>query len=215
MSVHSSLKISTALTLALIPALAAPVKAANPRKPMTTSAAAPARKAKAPVAVESETHEAAHEENHDSGSSSLRMGAGFSTLHVASNTLNTLVSTPSLSALFLFGGNHSVQATFAIDGTATTFRSSFGGFYRYTLAGGQASGFHAGGGIALGTVQGATGTAFAIEFGPMMGFHYQVPHAPVQFSLDGGPALAIIDGAANFQVGTRSPLLGVSAHYLF
>jgi hypothetical protein len=178
-----------------------------------TSASAPSRKAKAAESEHRAEMPADHhgEEHHaGGGDGGTRFGAGFTTLNTG------LANFPAFSGTFQFGSASSVQGLFGIDGTSGTFRFSFGGIYRHTLAGTQTTGFHVGGGLVLSTVAaGAATTAFRVTLAPLAGFHYQVPHAPVQLSLDGGPMLTLLDGNADFQVGAGSQLLGLSIHYLF
>lgn len=120
-------------------------------------------------------------------------------------------------------------------GTSSPFAFSVGGFYRMSVLGSRAAGFHVGGGIDLGTaaasaasistsitaaVSGAStstsGSAFFINIRPLAGFHFQLPNLDhVAFSIDGGPTFAINDGNFQFSMGPGGSLLGLSVHYMF
>lgn len=170
----------------------------------------------------------------DSGSSKRGMsfGLGLATTQnlVSSATLVLAGSTTALSGLLDIGGGNVVQANVGIGSTSGGFSFGVSGFFKHTLFGGKSAGFHAGGGLGLGTmgsgsslasVASATAattskTVFVVGLAGLAGVHAMFPGSDdVLLSVDGGPLLTIVDGSANFMMGGLSSALGFSVHYLF
>ncbi len=148
------------------------------------------------------------------GGSFEKTGIGFSTLGVPGDG-------GSLSGWLQFSERHSLQVIAAIGSTGPVFEFETGGLYRYTLTGNQATGFHVGGGVLLGTfgtlnATGGTESAFFIGFGPLAGIHFQIPGLnSIGLSLDGGANFLIADGELNFSIKNLTSALGLSVHYFF
>lgn len=86
--------------------------------------------------------------------------------------------------------------------------------YKRTITQSQNAGFHIGGGLGLGSLRVGVENGFALSVNGLAGIHFRLADAPkVQFHVDGGPVLSVIDGDANFTIGALSGLLGLSIIY--
>lgn len=143
-----------------------------------------------------------------------RLGLGLSTISVGNAS----------SAFSIWGDidtKKSFQGLFAI-GSTDPFQFGVGGALRFTVSGNQATGFHLGGGLNLGSIANpnaaATGsaTAFYIVIQPLAGIHFSLPSlSNIQLSLDGGPSFQVVDGDFQLGIGGLSSALGLSVHYFF
>ncbi|MGE0616477.1 MAG: hypothetical protein AB7P04_12655 [Bacteriovoracia bacterium] len=139
-------------------------------------------------------------------SSSAPWGLGLTT------TLNGM---SGISGWIPFGeGMQGLQLGFGIQ-TTSPFTFALGAAYKSTLAGTRQTGFHIGGGIALGTGgNGLGGTQFNIGISGILGVHYS-PVEAFQMSFDAGPTVTIAGGSASFGMGALSTLAGFTVMYMF
>lgn len=142
------------------------------------------------------------------------LGMGLSTAR------NLTFTETALTGWMDLGDGNAIQA-FAALGGIDPFVFGVGGLFKRTVLGSEQSGLHLGGGLGIGTVAGvgATGGAtsnFAFALNGIAGFHFIVPNTErMLISLDGGPAMTIIDDNIDVTMGAIGSLLGLSVIYLF
>jgi hypothetical protein len=147
-------------------------------------------------------------------SSDLTFGAGVSSITPIAG------GGASLSGLLGFTPMDSVQILVAMPGVNGTFRFGVAGLYKRVILGDSASGFHAGGGVGLGT----TGS-FGMGLYGLGGIHHGLSQR-ITLSFDGGATFGIASTTAtapatgtttqaDFSLGAFSSMLGASIHYLF
>lgn len=143
-----------------------------------------------------------------SSASGKSVGFGFS-------TLTGVLTSPSLTMTIDLTEMDTVQALASI-GSTNPFQFSAGAIYKRTVSGSQETGFHVGGGFALGN----PGTLFAFNLSALAGFHFSIPGlSQVRFHLDGGPSFTFVNtpvaSTTQFMLQPLSPALGASIVYIF
>lgn len=119
------------------------------------------------------------------------------------------------SASALFGGTTDwIHVMLAINKTLGAFEFGVGGIYKFTVLGDRRTGFHMGPGVSVGTVAVGGKSKFGFSISGLAGAHWTIFDRMI-VSVDGGPAVAVVDGDANFSFRPIGDLLGLSLHYLF
>ncbi len=145
---------------------------------------------------------------HESRSTrSAEFGMGGTTMAMGGNATG-------ISGMLDLNDIHSLQFTAAIRQVRPSFQFGVGTYYRATVAGNTAAGFHVGAGATLGTGFIGNDAAFCAAISPIAGVHFEAVRN-IKFSFDGGMNLDIYDGNVAFGVGGTGPLLGASVHYMF
>lgn len=140
-----------------------------------------------------------------------RFGFGFATYGTGGAVPS---ASTALSFWIDFNTRHSLQPFVGVTGS-DPFTFGIGAIYRATLAGGQASGFHVGGGFNLGTMSGGAGsTPFFMNIITVAGFHFNAG-SNVAFSFDGGPVFHVTPSPFVFSMLPTSAMGGASIHYMF
>lgn len=118
--------------------------------------------------------------------------------------------TSSLTALLKLSGEDAIQFHFTIPSTSP-FQITAGGIYKHVIAESQNAALHLGGGAMLGSLQ----NDFALSVAGVLGLSFHFSDIPrVQFHLDGGPMVTVLNGDTNFSVGALSSFLGLSVLYM-
>lgn len=115
----------------------------------------------------------------------------------------------SLSAMFS-GVTDWVQVLAGVHQTKDDVNFGAGGFYKFTVIGTRANGFHVGPGAILGT----HGGKFAFSVIGAAGGHFTL-FERLMISVDGGPMYVHTDAAKNFLMKPIGDILGLSVHYVF
>jgi len=119
------------------------------------------------------------------------------------------------SASALFGGDTDwIHVMLSVNRTLGTFEFGVGGIYKFTVAGDRRAGFHVGPGVSVGTVAVGAKSEFGFGIAGVAGGHWTLFDRLI-VSVDGGPALGVVDGNANFSLKPLGEILGLSLHYLF
>lgn len=144
-----------------------------------------------------------------SGTSDMKIGAGFSTFGGTAPTN----SSNAASVILGFGGIHNLQFNLAF-ASSSPFNFGTALLYRATVHGTNEGGFHVGGGMQLGTTGAAS--AFTFSLFPLGGFHFGLGGlaSNVTLAFDMGPVFTITP-AFQFMLGSFSGFGGASLHYWF
>ena len=141
-------------------------------------------------------------------------GLGFSTIQATvPGGTSAITATIDLSRV------DALQAFFSIPQTSP-FNIGAAVLYKRTIAESRGAGFHIGGGLGMGNINTGFGSAFAMNFSAVGGFHFEMPGIPhISVHLDGGPTFNLITTSpsttTNFQIAALSPALGASILYIF
>jgi hypothetical protein len=142
-------------------------------------------------------------------------GLGVSTIDIERSGVG------SITAIFDVAAKSAIQVFLGIPTTQGTFHFSLGGMFKYTVAEAQNAGLHVGGALFFGNQApvartATSNSAFAISFGGVGGIHFAVPGSTqVQFHVDAGPVISIVDGDSAFGLGAYSAFIGGSLVYMF
>jgi hypothetical protein len=154
--------------------------------------------------------------------SGLKFGLGVSTLGGPFATTLTGVFPGvlpiALSAVLDFSETTQLQLLYGIAmgsaGSGTSWDMGGGAFFRYTLFGDRAAGFHLGGGFNMGGTSGY----FATTIRPVLGGHWLFADGHLGLSFDVGPSffIAATDPVTfAFGFGSHGFPLGLNLHYFF
>lgn len=150
------------------------------------------------------------------GGPSTVSSMGPTTYGLGVSTLSLVPGDPTITGLINMGHQFSIQPLAAVHTTAGSFSFEAGVLGKYNVAGTHEAGLHLGGGVDMGSISGGAKSVFAVAVTALAGIHASLPGlSKIQFHLDAGPGLTIIDGNSAFALKPLSSALGLSVFYLF
>lgn len=141
---------------------------------------------------------------------------GYDKIGVGASLLmdTVLPSATALNFLLGFGEKDLLQVHFSIPGSSPV-QLTAAGVWKHTVHQEALTGFHIGGGVALGLATSVTNTATSDFYATIIGIagmHFRFKELPkIEFNVDAGPNLTLGSGRNNFRVG----FAGIGISYFF
>ncbi|OFZ19245.1 MAG: hypothetical protein A2X94_05670 [Bdellovibrionales bacterium GWB1_55_8] len=172
---------------------------------VTAASAAPKTRARQAGAAPVSTSEMSNE-----AGDSKRLGFGLASVE------GFTMGSASLLGVLELNTDNALHVYLTLPSTSP-FQFSVGSAFKHVVARKDRASVHVGAGLALGTIATTSASAdFLLSVAGVVGLELGFPGADnVIIHLDGGPAIQVLDGEADFGIGAFSGLLGLSVAYMF